>query len=458
MAINRASIQARRVERLFGTDGVRGVANSELSALLALKLGAASAYVLRTKHEGAKMLMGRDTRISGDILESAMASGICAMGVDVYLAGVVPTPAVAFVARTMEADAGVVISASHNPMPDNGIKFFGSDGQKLDDGITDEIERYVAEFDSLPYPEGAGVGRMHRIHAEFINAYLDHLRDVFPYPLTGMKVALDCANGAVSELAPKLFAELGAETTVINARPDGLNINERCGSLYPEALQECVKENRIHIGLAFDGDGDRAILVDEHGEIVDGDHIMAICGLHLARHGRLAGNTVVATVMSNMGLEVALRAEGISLIRTQVGDRYVAEAMRATGAILGGEKSGHVIFGEHSTTGDGMVTGLQVLSVMLETGKTLSELADQMVEYPQLLVNIPVRDKSGWEDDPEIMSAIRSGEERLNGRGRVLVRASGTERLIRVMAEGPDYEELEQIATEIGNAIRRALG
>jgi len=444
--------------RLFGTDGVRGVANTELSALLALKLGSASAFVLRQKHEGAKMLIGRDPRISGDILESAMASGICALGVDVFLAGIVPTPAVAFLAREMCADAGIVISASHNPMRDNGIKFFAGDGYKLADEIEEEIEQHVFAYDKLPYPEGEGVGRMYRAHDDLILSYHKHLLNVAEHRLDGMKVVLDCANGAVSDVAPWLFNELGASVTVINASPDGVNINDKCGSLYPQALQELVRSQRAQIGMAFDGDGDRAILVDENGCVVDGDHVMAICALHLARQNRLPHNGVVATVMSNIGLEIALARENISLIRTQVGDRYVSDEMRRTGITIGGEKSGHIIFSDHSTTGDGMVTALEVLNVMLETNKPLSDLASQMEEFPQVLVNVRVRGKDGWETIPEITDSINTAKKRLEGRGRVFVRASGTEKLIRVMAEGPDQSELDEIAAEIASVIRQRLG
>lgn len=443
--------------KLFGTDGVRGIANTELSADLALKLGSAAAYVLRKKHEGAKMLIGRDPRISGDILESAMAAGICSLGVDVYLTGVIPTPAVAFLSSLMHADAGIVISASHNPMRDNGIKFFGADGYKLNDDIEAEIEEQMSNYDQMPRPEGAGVGRMY--HAEGLaENYLDHLKRTFPYSLKGLRIVLDCANGAVYDIAPKLFYELGASVTTVNDHPNGTNINLNCGSLYPHALQELVVRERAHLGLAFDGDGDRAILVDEKCRTVDGDHIIAICGLHLAGKNALPNNAVVATVMSNIGLEVALREGGVSLVRAQVGDRNVSDEMRRTGIALGGEKSGHVIFSKHSTTGDGLVTALQVLGVMLETGKPLSELASQMQEFPQLLINVPVTDKDAWAEIPTVTSAIKAGKDRLNGRGRVFVRASGTEKLVRVMAEGPDMKELEEITATICGEIKRYLG
>ena len=443
--------------KLFGTDGVRGIANTELSADLALKLGSAAAYVLRKKHRGAKMLIGRDPRISGDILESAMAAGICSLGVDVYLTGVIPTPAVAFLSSLMHADAGIVISASHNPMRDNGIKFFGGDGYKLNDDIEAEIEEQMGNYDRMPRPEGSGVGRM--FHAkDLADNYLDHLKRTFPYSLKGQRIVLDCANGAVYDIAPKLFHELGASVTTLNDHPDGTNINLSCGSMYPQALQELVMRERAHIGLAFDGDGDRAILVDEKGRTVDGDHVIAICGLHLASKNALPNKAVVAAVMSNIGLEVALRQGGISLVRAQVGDRNVSDEMRKTGIGLGGEKSGHIIFSNISTTGDGLATALQVLTVMVESGRPLSELAGQMQEFPQLLINVPVTDKDAWEAIPTVTNAIKAGEDRLTGRGRVFVRASGTEKLVRVMAEGPDLRELEEITAAICGEIKRFLG
>lgn len=445
------------MRKLFGTDGVRGTANTELSPLLALKLGSASALVLRRKHKGAKMLIGRDPRISGDILESAMSAGICSMGVDVYLTGVIPTPAVSYLTKQINADAGVVISASHNPMKDNGIKFFGSDGYKLPDKIELEIEQNLENFDDFHRPRGAEVGRMYHSH-DLGFRYLDHICESVPLDLTGVKVILDCSNGALSELAPILFSRLGAEIILTNCEPDGININENCGSLYPKALQNAVTANSAHIGIAFDGDGDRAILVDEKGRMVDGDHVMAICSIHLAARGLLPGNSVVATVMSNIGLEASLKEKGISLVRTKVGDRYVSDEMRKSGYIVGGEKSGHLIFSNYSATGDGLITSLQVLKTMLESSKPLSELADQMKEYPQLLINIPVKSKTNWESNPAISEIINQGVAQLADRGRVFVRASGTERLIRVMAEGPDLDELEKITSMISSIVKQELG
>lgn len=445
------------MQKLFGTDGVRGVANTELSANLALRLGAAAAYVLRGRHEGARILVGRDPRISGDVLESALAAGVCALGVDIHLVGVIPTPAVAYLTRLIDADAGIVISASHNPMRDNGIKFFGPDGHKLSDDIEAEIEAQVGRFDSLPFPEGEGVGRMHR--ATFLaERYVEHLKRTFPHRLDGVSIALDCANGAASDIAPQLFADLGAAVAVINAQPDGMNINRDSGALHTDRIRKLVAGTDATIGFSFDGDADRAILSDEHGNLVDGDHVMAFCGLHLARKGHLPGKAVVGTVMSNIGLELALKQEGVELVRASVGDRYVSEEMRRRGAMLGGEKSGHIIFGEHTATGDGMITALQVLNVMIETGKPLSELAGVMEEYPQLLVNVPVHDRTGWEMNPDIREAVRLGEERLTGHGRVLVRASGTEKLIRVMAEGPDMDELRSVVHDICEVVKGSLG
>ncbi len=445
------------MHKLFGTDGVRGIANTELSANLALRLGAAAAYVLRGKHEDTRILVGRDPRVSGDVLESALAAGVCALGVDIHLVGVVPTPAVAYLARLIDADAGIVISASHNPMRDNGIKFFGPDGYKLSDEIEAEIEAQVGRFDDLPFPEGEGVGRMRR--ATFLaERYVEHLKRAFPHRLDGISIAIDCANGAASYIAPHLFAELGAAVAVINAQPDGTNINRDSGALHTDRIRKLVAGTDATIGFSFDGDADRAILCDEHGNLVDGDRVMAVCGLHLAGKGRLPGNLIVGTVMSNIGLELALKDAGIELVRAGVGDRYVSEEMRRRNAALGGEKSGHVIFADHTTTGDGLITALQVLNVMIETGRPLSELAAAMEEYPQLLENVPVRDRTGWEMNPDIREAVRRGEERLSGHGRVLVRASGTEKLIRVMAEGPDMDELRSVAHDICEVVKGALG
>ena len=445
------------MSRLFGTDGVRGLANVDLSPLLALKLGTTAAHVLVERHGDARIVVGRDPRISGDILECALVAGICSQGAEAILVGVIPTAGVAYLTAKLGASAGAVISASHNPMPDNGIKFFGPDGYKLDDSIEERIEQEIKKYDSFRRPSGAAVGRMHRKHA-LSEEYLTHVKSTAKRRLDGLRIVVDCANGAACEFAPRLFADLGAEVFPLHCEPDGTNINADCGSLHPGSMQAEVRAHRAHVGVSFDGDADRAIIADENGSIVDGDHVMAICSLSCARAGDLPGNAVVATVMSNIGLEIALARENVTLIRTPVGDRYVSEEMRRVGAIIGGEKSGHLIFSRHSTTGDGMITAIQVLEIMLSSGSPLSELAAEMQEFPQLLVNVRVKERDGWDRDSEIRTAIVEAEHRLKGRGRVLVRPSGTEKLIRVMAEGPDQDELEEITGAIAKIVKSRLG
>ncbi len=442
---------------LFGTDGVRGLANVDLSPLLALKLGTTAAHVLVEHESKAKIVVGRDPRISGDILESALVAGICSQGADAILVGVIPTSGIAYLTKKLGASAGAVISASHNPMPDNGIKFFGPDGFKLDDAIESEIEDSILQYDDFKRPSGADVGRMYR-QPKLADDYLAYVKSTAKHRLDCLRLVIDCSNGAASDFAPKLFAELGAEVFPINCEPDGVNINVECGSLHPRYMQAEVRKHHAHAGISFDGDADRAILADENGNTVDGDHIMAICGLNFARSGELPGNIVVATVMSNIGLEIALAKENVKLLRTAVGDRYVSEEMRRTGAVIGGEKSGHLIFSRYTTTGDGMITAIQVLDVMAGSGKTLSELASEMQEFPQVLINVPVKERNGWDKDPDIVAAIQAGSKKLEGRGRVFVRPSGTEKLIRVMAEGPDKEELDQIAGEIVELVKEKLG
>ncbi len=443
--------------KLFGTDGVRGLANAQLSPFLALKLGTTAAHLIIERKENARVVIGIDSRISGDILESALSAGMCSQGVTAMLAGMIPTPGVAYLTRANFAAAGAMVSASHNPMPDNGIKFFGPDGYKLADELEGLIEKQIDDFDSFPRPQGADVGRILK-RRELAWEYADHVKRSISQPLAGLKVVIDCSNGAASELAPRVFDELGAKTTLMNCSPDGLNINVDCGSLHPSGMAQRVREVGADIGLAFDGDADRVILADERGEIVDGDHIMAIYGLFHARNGGLPENTVCGTVMSNVGLEIAIAKANLKLVRTPVGDRYVAEEMRRTGAVVGGEKSGHIILSRHTTTGDGMVTALQMMAIMLATGSRLSELAAQMEEYPQLLVNVRVERKDGWDANPAIAQAIRCAETRLAGRGRVVVRPSGTESLIRVMAEGPDQDELDELVGDIADAVRKAMG
>jgi len=449
--------------KLFGTDGVRGLANSELSPLLALKLGTTAAHALiertppaRREHRG-RVLVGRDPRISGDILESAMIAGICSQGVDAVLAGVIPTPGVAYLTRTSSAAAGAVISASHNKVEDNGIKFFGPDGFKLDDSVENAIEEQINDFERFRRPVGGDVGNIFRRH-ELAWEYADHVKRTAAVRLAGLGVVMDCANGAASELAPIVFGDLGAQVDCLCCTPNGVDINDNCGSLHPQQMVAKVLETGADIGLAFDGDADRVILADEKGRIVDGDHVMAICALHAARNGRLAVPKVIGTTMSNMGLEVALREADINLVRTDVGDRYVCDEMRRSGAEIGGEKSGHIILLPHTTTGDGMITALRVISIMIETGKRLSELADQMTEYPQLLVNVAVASRDGWEGRPAIRAAIEDAERTLDGRGRIVVRASGTEKLIRVMAEGPDMDEIRSVVDRVAEAVARSMG
>ncbi len=444
-------------EKLFGTDGVRGVANTELTPALAMTLGASAARTLGRGHT-PRFIVGRDTRISGTLLESALAAGLCSQGAQVMTAGVVPTPAVAGIARIQNFDAGVVISASHNPFSDNGIKFFGGDGYKLDDALEAEIEANLADADTWPRPSGAGVGRItHDPH--LCDLYAGHLEDTMDgVTLQGVKIVLDGANGANFQLGPRVVSDLGAEVISLHCHPDGTNINAGCGSLHPGEMQRRTVDEGADIGMAFDGDADRVILSDEKGHAVDGDRVMLLVGRHLASSGRLAHGTVVGTIMSNMGLEAALRESGLTLLRTAVGDRYVSEAMRGGGYVLGGEKSGHLIFGHLTTTGDGLLTALQVLKVMRETGHPLSELADQMTEYPQVLLGVKVSDRTAWAGDADIQKAIARTEDRLAGRGRVNVRASGTEKLVRVMAEGEDQAEIDGLAHELISLIAKKFG
>jgi phosphoglucosamine mutase len=444
-------------EKLFGTDGVRGIANTELTPRLALALGAAAARTLGRGHT-PRFIVGRDTRVSGTLLESALAAGLCSMGAQVVTAGVVPTPAVAGIARIQNFDAGIVISASHNPFADNGIKFFGGDGYKLDDALESEIEALVPLVDTWERPSGAGVGRLTHDGA-LADLYAGHLEDTMAgVPLTGLKIVLDGANGANYALAPRVVTDLGAEVIALHCDPDGVNINAGCGSLHPDEMMQRTVAERADIGLAFDGDADRVILSDEKGRKVDGDRVMLLVGRHLAAQGKLTNNTVVGTIMSNMGLEVALRESGLVLKRTAVGDRYVSEEMRREGYVLGGEKSGHLIFGHLTTTGDGLLTALQVLKVMRETGQPLSFLADQMTDYPQILLGVQVRDRQTWASDADILKAIVHAETQLAGRGRINVRASGTEKLVRVMAEGPDQMEIDLLANEIASLVKKKVG
>jgi len=446
------------VAQYFGTDGVRGVANLELTPELAYKLGRTGAYVLTEGKQGANITVGKDTRISGDMLEMALIAGILSVGVNVIRLGVIPTPGVAYLTRELNADAGVMISASHNPVPDNGIKFFGGDGFKLTDAQEAEFERLLdAAEDTLPRPTGEHVGRVF----EQIDAgklFTDFQKATIRNPFAGMKVVLDCGNGAASYIADNVFRELGADVISIFAEPTGTNINVGCGSTHPEKVREAVLEHGAAIGLSFDGDADRLIAVDEKGNIVDGDYIMAILSIAMKQRGELAGDTVVATVMSNIGFIKAMTEHGINVVKAAVGDRYVMEEMKAGKFVLGGEQSGHIIMLKHNTTGDGLLTALQLTDIMVESQKSLSELASVMKSYPQVLVNVRVATKDGWKDNAKIQAAIAKVEETLGADGRVLVRASGTEPLIRVMAEGPDEATLREYCNEIADIVLQEQG
>ncbi len=444
--------------RLFGTDGVRGVANKDLSPLLAFKLGRAGAQVLSKLHEKPIMVVGKDTRISGDLLEAALIAGMCSQGADVLKVGIMPTPAIAYLTRHFNADAGVVISASHNPFEYNGIKFFDKNGYKLPDAMEDEIEALLEDTNGdIKNPIGSDVGKTYTEDA--IRPYVDFIKSVIDKKLKfkGLKVALDCANGASYQVAPIILKELGADVHIINNQPDGININVNCGSTHPESLCKYVKEIKADVGLSFDGDADRLIAVDEKGEIIDGDHIMAICGVHLRSRGLLKNETVVSTVMSNMGLEVALKNAGIQMMRAKVGDRYVLEEMLSSGYNFGGEQSGHIIFLDHNTTGDGILTGVKLIDVMVNENKTLSELRQIMKVYPQILINVTVADKSGYDSNKHIQEIIAENQELLGEKGRILVRPSGTEPLIRVMVEGEQQDLIEKVAKSVAQVIEEEL-
>ncbi len=441
--------------KLFGTDGVRGVANRELTPELAYKLGRAGSYVLAQEFEHPRILVGKDTRLSGDMLEAALIAGILSTGASVLKAGIVPTPAVAYLTRKYEASSGVVISASHNPMADNGIKFFSASGYKLPDETEEKIEQLVVDgVDDLPRPVGENIGRVYEIPEAETN-YIEFLKGCYRAcrDLSGLSVVVDCANGAAYNIAPRLWAELGAKVTAINNHPNGININERCGSTYPENLRRAVLENKADFGLAYDGDADRVIAVDERGNILDGDIMMVICGLHWQRTRRLDPSKVVATVMSNLGLEIAFRREGIEVEYCQVGDRYVLEKMMETGARVGGEQSGHIIFLDYSTTGDGLLSSLKLAEVMVETGLPLSELALEMDRFPQILVNVELKDKEGVLENHHVKEVIAEVEKRLGEWGKVLVRPSGTEPKVRIMAQGRDEFLLKEVVEEIRKAI-----
>ncbi|MBE2906134.1 phosphoglucosamine mutase [Anoxybacillus flavithermus] len=444
--------------KYFGTDGVRGIANSELTPELAFKIGRFGGYVLTKDKERPKVLIGRDTRISGHMLEGALVAGLLSIGAEVMRLGVISTPGVAYLTKVLGAQAGVMISASHNPVQDNGIKFFGPDGFKLSDEQEQEIEALLdSEEDTLPRPIGKDLGQVND-YFEGGQKYLQYLKQTVDEDFSGIHVALDCAHGATSSLATHLFADLDADVSTMGASPNGLNINEGVGSTHPEALAAFVKEKGADVGLAFDGDGDRLIAVDENGQIVDGDQIMYICAKYLNEQGRLKHQTVVSTVMSNLGFYKALEAQGIKSVQTAVGDRYVVEEMKKNGYNLGGEQSGHIIFLDYNTTGDGLLTALQLVNIMKVTKKPLSELAGEMKKYPQKLVNVKVTDKHEAIANEEVQRVIREVEEEMAGDGRILVRPSGTEPLVRVMVEAPTNELCDQYVERIASVVCERFG
>ena len=468
-------------QKLFGTDGIRGLANQfPMTGEIAMAVGRAVAYVLRTNPTSvvkssipvglkplestkpvrrAKIVVGKDTRLSGYMIEHALASGVCSMGADVILIGPLPTPGVAFVTQSMRADAGVMISASHNPYDDNGIKVFSADGYKLPDEVEAEIERLVFsnELDK-DRPTADLVGKAYRID-DVHGRYLVFLKSLFPkdLDLLGLRIVLDCANGAAYKVAPLVFEELGAEVIKRGVSPDGLNINDKCGALFPEAIAGAAVKYRADIGISLDGDGDRCILSDENGEIVDGDQIIGLCAIEMAREQTLKKNTVVTTPMSNYGLELTLREHGISMVRAQVGDRYVVDTMRKNGLNLGGEQSGHIVFLDQSTTGDGIVAALKVLEAMRRTGKPLSELKRAIKLFPQVREDVKVSRKEPFENFPEISKAIATAQATLKDKGRVFVRYSGTESLARVMVEGEDLQQIQSLAKGIAHSVQKAL-
>jgi len=442
------------VKKLFGTDGIRGIANmNPMTIQTAMRVGQALARLCKRKNGQTriKIVIGKDTRLSGYMLETAIASGICSMGADVLLVGPLPTPGIAFITSSMRADAGVVISASHNPYYDNGIKIFSADGFKLPDEEEEWIEWAIEKTDEGTIaPTRDEVGKAFRID-DAIGRYVVYLKGTFPraYDLDGMKIALDCANGAAYRVAPAVFEELGAKVYPVGVTPDGMNINQDCGSLYPERIRDTVLRTGADIGISFDGDADRVVFVDHDGRILDGDKTLALCALHLKEKGMLRKNTVVATIMSNFALDKVMRGHGIQVVRANVGDRYVMEAMRKDGYNLGGEQSGHIIFLDYNSTGDGIITALQVLSVMVETGRPLSELAKVMEPFPQIMRNIPITRRIDLEENPEIRKKINKVRDSLRDRGRIVLRYSGTEPILRLMLEGESEDEIKTLADDL---------
>lgn len=449
------------MRKLFGTDGVRGVANVEpMTSETALKLGRAAAHIFKNDKGRHRIVIGKDTRISGYMIETALASGICSMGADVLLVGPLPTPGISFITSSMRADAGVVISASHNPYQDNGIKFFSRDGFKLPDSLEKKMEELIIceELHKLR-PTADDVGKAFRIE-DAVGRYIVFLKNTFPkeLDLEGLKIVLDCANGAGYRVAPAVLRELGAEVITLGVNPDGKNINEGCGSLHTEDMCAKVRETGAHLGISLDGDADRVIMCDEKGREVDGDMIMGICAVNLKEKGELNKNTLVTTIMSNIGLDIAMKDAGINLVKTDVGDRYVVAEMRKGGYNVGGEQSGHIVFLDHNTTGDGTLAALQLLSVLKRQNKPLSELAKVVTKYPQTLVNVRVKEKKSQEDIPRFSDAAAEIESRLAGKGRILIRYSGTEPIMRIMIEGEDESAIGQMANSLAHIVKEEIG
>jgi phosphoglucosamine mutase len=447
--------------KLFGTDGIRGVANIfPMTPEMVLSIGKATAHVFKEKcgKKKPKFVIGKDTRLSGYMIENALASGIVSVGADVLLVGPMPTPAIAHLTKSLNADAGIVLSASHNPAEDNGIKIFSEDGHKLPDNVEDEIEKYVLSGKvKTEHIKGDLIGKAHRVddangrYIEFVKASVGSMS------LKGLRVILDCANGAAYNTAPHILSELGVEVVVLNDRPDGLNINLNCGALHPEKMMEVVKKEKAHIGIALDGDADRVIVCDEKGRSVDGDHIIAICAIDMKKRGTLVKNSVVVTIMTNKGFDIAMKRERIKVVKTKIGDRHVVDEMRKKGYVLGGEQSGHIIFSNYTTTGDGMVSALQLLRIMKERGKKLSKLAECMTSLPQVLVNVDVEEKKDI-NKLKVNKDIKDAESKLGEKGRVLVRYSGTQNLCRIMIEGENKKEIQKIANDIAKAMKREIG
>jgi phosphoglucosamine mutase len=446
------------MRKLFGTDGIRGVANVHpMTVEVALQLGKGCAYLFKDKDRRHKIIVGKDTRLSGYMIETAITAGICSMGGDVLLVGPLPTPGIAFLTTSMRANAGIVISASDKAYQDNGIKIFSGNGFKLPDRMEERIESLMFSKElSSSMATVDKIGRAFRID-DATGRYIVFLKNTFPKELTldGLRIVLDCAHGATYKCAPMVFEELGAEVTLLGAKPNGENINKNCGALYPGLVSAMVRKKKADLGISFDGDGDRVVFLDESGEIVNGDHIMAICASRMFKEKRLKKNTLVSTVMSNMGLEVSMRQKGIRLVRTQVGDRYVLEEMVKRGCNFGGEQSGHLIFLDHNPTGDGILSALQVLAIMQKEEKSLSDLSDIMDQYPQRLVNVRIKERRRLEEFPAVIQQMKKVETKLGEKGRLLVRFSGTEPLVRVMVEGENEKEIHALAEETAGVIER---